>query len=51
MEKGTLAMIAAATALASAPAEPFRLPVPLVWQVDSRTLSRRQYLKDIDYLR
>ena len=44
-------MIAAATALASAPAEPFRLPVPLVWQVDSRTLSRRQYLKDIDYLR
>ncbi len=31
--------------------EAFRLPVPLVWQVDSNTLSRRQYLKDIDYLR
>ena len=29
----------------------FRLPVPLVWQVDFNTLSRKQYLKDIDYLR
>lgn len=36
---------------ASANPEAFRLPVPLVWQVDFRTLSRRQYLKDIDYLR
>ena len=38
-------------AAAVAAAEPFRLPVPLVWQVDSGTLTRRQYLKDIDYLR
>ena len=32
-------------------ASSFRLPVPMVWQVNSDTLSRRQYLKDIDYLR
>ena len=57
-------MIATALSAAGAPAvgtatpaadgaasEPFRLPVPLVWQVDSNTLSRKQYLKDIDYLR
>ena len=34
-----------------ADAKPFQLPSPLVWQVDYNTLSRRQYLKDIDYLR
>ena len=32
-------------------AEPFRLPVPMVWQVNYDTLSRRQYIKGIDYLR
>ena len=40
-----------ATSADGADAEAFRLPVPLVWQVDYKTLSRRQYLKDIDYLR
>lgn len=35
----------------SVEASPFRLPVPMVWQVNSDTLSRRQYIKDIDYLR
>lgn len=45
-------MLAAALAVAAgAVAETFRLPVPIVWQVNSDTLSRRQYLKDIDYLR
>ena len=27
------------------------LPVPIVWQVNAKTLARRQYIKDIDYLR
>ena len=56
----SLAMIATALSAAGVPAadtmtsaaegaapKPFRLPVPMVWQVDFNTLSRRQYLKDI----
>ena len=35
----------------SVEASSFRLPVPIVWQVNTDTLARRQYLKDIDYLR
>lgn len=44
-----IAIIAVATF--SVEASSFKLPVPMVWQVNSDTLSRRQYLKDIDYLR
>ncbi len=39
------------TCVTGVAAEPFRLPVPMVWQVNYDTLSRRQYIKDIDYLR
>ena len=43
-----MAAILTGVASAKEPVEPFRLPVPMVWQVNSDTLSRRQYLKDID---
>ena len=49
--KTRMFQIACLCAVAVAAAEPFRLPVPMVWQVNFDTLSRRQYLKDIDYLR
>ena len=48
MKPFCLVSLAFAAAMA---AEPFRLPVPMVWQVNYDTLSRRQYIKDIDYLR
>lgn len=44
-----IAIVAVATF--SVEASSFKLPVPMVWQVNSDTLSRRQYIKDIDYLR
>ena len=45
------AVLSTGVVLAKEPAETFRLPVPMVWQVNHNTLSRRQYIKDIDYLR
>jgi len=43
--------VAVLTGLSAVAGDAFRLPVPIVWQVDSGTLSRRQYVRDIDYLR
>ena len=44
-----IAIVAVATF--SVEASSFKLPVPMVWQVNSDTLSRRQYIKDTAYLR